>query len=167
MQQVVTAGAGVCNLNPHVVTQIPLNTERPLLYGRNLERIAGNRQTDGKDRRIRSASSGVAQKCVIDADALIRFRIRESVLFDYTDKAAIVVDAISTSNRHLTIGEWIPCEPDARAYGIIVVCLDVAAKGRVFSGKDDTVKPVTAAWNDRAIWIVLDRVRRIVELRQK
>src|SRR5262245_10605122 len=129
MQQVVTARAGVGDLYPHVVTQIPLNTQRPLLYGRNLEGIASHRQADGKDRRIRSASSGVAQKCVVDADALIRFRIRESVLLDYTDETAIVVDAISSSNCHLTIGEWIPCEPDARAYGIVVVCLDVAAKG--------------------------------------
>src|SRR5262245_27264929 len=167
MQQVVPARAGVRDLEPHIVTEIALNTKRPLLDGRNLERITSNGQANREDRRIRSAPGRVAQERVVNADALVRFGIREPVLLDYADEAAIVVDAIPAPNRHLAVRERIPGKADARTPSVVGTALDMAAEWRVVAGKDDSIEPVTAARNDGAIWIVLDRVRWVVELRQE
>src|SRR5262249_44721448 len=145
MQQVIPARASVSNLEPHIVPEITLNAKRPLLDGRNLERITSNRQANREDRRIRSTPGRVAQERVVNADALVRFGIRESVLLDYADEAPTLVEAIPAANRHLAVREGVPGEADSRTQGIVRIVLNVAAERRIVAGKDDSIESVTAA----------------------
>src|SRR5262249_11758206 len=92
VQEVISSRARICNFNRHVPAQLPLDPQRPLLNCGDLERIAGYRQADREDRGIGSASGRVVQEGVVYAYALIRLGIREPVLLDYADQAAVIVD---------------------------------------------------------------------------
>src|SRR5438093_13005707 len=92
MQKVITVRAGVGDLYHGIFGKLALYAQGPLNRCRYLERVASCREAQRENRRVGSASRGIAQKSVVDADSLIRFGVRESVLLDDANQAAVVVN---------------------------------------------------------------------------